>query len=191
MGLWCLTFRPLIHWGPVMHLHVCIMGDHWYRWWLVTCLMPSHHLIQFWCISFNVTLKRKTWIKIDIFHQIVFGIVCTKYWPFFRPHIKCANDYQELSCHTAILDCDELSKSINNNSICTAFCFKMCILCRICGYPWYNCLYTVYRNVPVRFANKFDTLISFVLIFWLHTLWMFTCCNTVSTWKSNYIHYNV
>ena len=40
--------------------HICVseLGQHWFRYWLVFCLAPSHHLNQHWRII-NWTLRNK------------------------------------------------------------------------------------------------------------------------------------
>ena len=40
--------------------HICVgeSGQHWFRWWLVTCSAPSHYLNQYWAIV-NWTLRNK------------------------------------------------------------------------------------------------------------------------------------
>ena len=44
-GYSCLTHLPLV-------THTCVseLGHHWFRWWLVACLVPSHYLNQCWFI---------------------------------------------------------------------------------------------------------------------------------------------
>ena len=48
-----LTHLPLVP-------HVCVreQGQHWFRYWLVTCSVPSHYLHQCWLIV-NWTLGNK------------------------------------------------------------------------------------------------------------------------------------
>ena len=43
-------FRPLTHWGRVMHMCVSKLDHHWFRWWLVACSVPGHYLNQCWHI---------------------------------------------------------------------------------------------------------------------------------------------
>ena len=65
--------------------HICFgkLSHHWFRWWLVVCLVPSHYLNQFRLIL-NCTLVNKrgeVWMKIQ---QISFKIIYLK-----MPPAKC------------------------------------------------------------------------------------------------------
>ena len=46
--------------SPLMVPHICVseLGQHWFRWWLVACIVPSHYLNQ-GCIMTNWTLTNK------------------------------------------------------------------------------------------------------------------------------------
>ena len=50
-----------------LHLvpHICIveLGHHWFRFWLVTCLAPSHHLNQWWLLISHTPRNRLQWKK--------------------------------------------------------------------------------------------------------------------------------
>ena len=49
---------PLTHWGWVTLICITSLGHHWFRWWLVACLVPSHYLNQC-CIIVNWTHSNK------------------------------------------------------------------------------------------------------------------------------------
>ena len=44
------TFVLLTHRTLMPHICVCELGQHWFRWWLVACLAPSHYLNHHWLI---------------------------------------------------------------------------------------------------------------------------------------------
>ena len=43
-----VTSFVLIHVGRVGQIYVSKLCQHWFWWWLVTCLVPSHYLNQWW-----------------------------------------------------------------------------------------------------------------------------------------------
>ena len=53
-----IGWRILINWGGVMHICVIKISHHWFRYWLVACLAPSHYLNQCWLIV-NWALRNK------------------------------------------------------------------------------------------------------------------------------------
>ena len=44
------TFVLLTHRTLMPHICVRELGQHWFRWWLVACLAPSHYLNRHWLI---------------------------------------------------------------------------------------------------------------------------------------------
>ena len=46
------------------HIYVSTLGLHWFRWWLVTCSIPSHYLNQWW-ITFNWSCRNKFWGNVN------------------------------------------------------------------------------------------------------------------------------
>ena len=52
------TLYELTRWGRAMHKCVFELGQHWFRWWFVSCLAPSHYLNQYWLLV-NFTLRSK------------------------------------------------------------------------------------------------------------------------------------
>ena len=48
----------LTHFPLVPHICISELGQHWFRWWLVPCSTPSHHLNQC-CLNVNGTLRNK------------------------------------------------------------------------------------------------------------------------------------
>ena len=48
----------LTHHPFVPHIHISELGQHWFRYWLVTCTVPGHYLNQCWVIA-NWTLRNK------------------------------------------------------------------------------------------------------------------------------------
>ena len=69
------------HLTLVLHICVCELGQHWFRWWLVAYSAQSHYLKQC-CVIVNWTLRNKllwNFIKIQNFSntKIAFeNIVC-------------------------------------------------------------------------------------------------------------------
>ena len=50
--------RPLTHLPLVPHICVSELGQHWFRWWLVSYSAPIHYLNQCWVIA-NWTIRNK------------------------------------------------------------------------------------------------------------------------------------
>ena len=73
-----------LHWGFVMHICVSELGHHWFRLWLVACLVPSHHFNQCWCFVNSMLTNKLQW-KYDNFHS--FEDLCSVSDIFYRFNI--------------------------------------------------------------------------------------------------------
>ena len=59
------TAMDLILWGQVRQVQVCVteLGHHWFRLWLVACLVPCLHLDWWWLIVSWARRKKKSKIS--------------------------------------------------------------------------------------------------------------------------------
>ena len=46
----CLHLTQLTHWNLMRHICIRELDHYWFRWWLATCLSPSHYLNWSWLI---------------------------------------------------------------------------------------------------------------------------------------------
>ena len=88
-GIWLYL---LTHWGQAMHLYVSKLGHHCFREWLVTCLVPSHHLKQCWNIvnwnprnklQWNPNRNSYIFIQENAFENGIYEMAFTLSWPQF------------------------------------------------------------------------------------------------------------
>ena len=63
--LWYISPSPLVP-------HICVteLGHHWIRWWLGTCLAPSHYLNQWWLLINHIphSRRRRPCSKVSLGH---------------------------------------------------------------------------------------------------------------------------
>ena len=83
--VWGLKIRT--HWGPVMHICLTNLYHHWFRQWLVVCLVPSQYLNQC-CIMSTGPLGTNL-------SQIVFEI---QIFSFKKMHLKMLSGKYQPIC---------------------------------------------------------------------------------------------
>ena len=86
----CITNHCLTHWGRAMYICVSELGHHWFRWWLVACLVPSHYLNQCWVIviwtirneiQWDINRNSNIFMQENAFENVIWKMAAIKSWP--------------------------------------------------------------------------------------------------------------
>ena len=83
----CVSPIVLLNWRQMLHLCISKLYYHWFRSWLVSCLVPIHYLNQSWDFSVRPSGTYFSWILFKIerfsFRKMHLKIFLMKWWPFF------------------------------------------------------------------------------------------------------------
>ena len=99
LRIWCAM---LMHWGWVMHTSVHKLHHHWFRYWSVACLVPSHYQNRCWYIvswffrnivQWNFNKNTNICIKENILDNVIYK---TKL-PMILNRAKCVDQYHVYS----------------------------------------------------------------------------------------------
>ena len=152
--------KLLTHWGRVLHIYVTNVGHHWFRYWLVTCLAPSHYLNQCWNIA-NCTRSNKLHWNLNQNSYI-----------FIQE-----NAFENVICKMAAI----LSRPYCVNSVVEALELPVCLFGPIHQFAFSRDLYAMAINNFIIESNQYYykifwlnqfliTLIAALKFVWFHTV---------------------